>query len=59
MIRLVGMLLSWSLVLAGCTGRHVVAERDVGRVDGARSISSNSDLQWRIEHEPGSQADQR
>lgn len=40
------------LLLAACTGRHVVTERDQGRVDGARSITSNSDLEWTIEHEP-------
>jgi hypothetical protein len=39
------------LVSAGCA-RHVVVGRDVGRVDGARSLSSNSDPQWTIRHEP-------
>jgi hypothetical protein len=45
------ILLSLALLLAGCA-RHFVVERDQGRVDGARSIASNSDEQWTIEREP-------
>jgi hypothetical protein len=40
-----------SLSLAGCA-RHVVVERSFGRVDGARSISTNSDTEWTIRHPP-------
>ena len=38
------------LLLTGC--RHVVVERDFGRVDGDRSISTNSELDWKIQREP-------
>jgi hypothetical protein len=59
MRRPLAMLLSLTLLLlAGCTSRHVVTERDAGRVDGARSITTNSDLQWRIEHEPAARANE-
>jgi len=34
----------------GC--RHVVVERDAGRVDSARSITSSSDQQWSVKREP-------
>lgn len=37
--------------LVGC-GRKVVVDRNFGRVDGARSISTNSDPQWTIQREP-------
>ena len=40
-----------ALLVAGCA-RHFVVERDVGRVDGARSIATSSDTRWTIEHEP-------
>ena len=39
------------VVLGGCA-RHVVVERNFGRVDGARSIATNSDPEWTIRHEP-------
>jgi hypothetical protein len=38
------------LVLFGC--RHVVVERDFGRVDGDLGISTHSDPYWKIEREP-------
>jgi hypothetical protein len=51
----------WSLglvasVLSGCA-RHVVVERDVGRVDGDRSISTSSEGQWTIQHYPSTPAE--
>jgi hypothetical protein len=58
MRRLVGMLLCCTVLLAGCTSRHVVVERDAGRVDGERSITTNSDLRWHIERAPASEAGQ-
>ena len=39
------------LLLASCS-RHFVVERDEGRVDGARSIATNSDTAWTIHTEP-------
>ena len=45
-ILLIGSLLG----LVAC--RHVVVERDAGRVDSKRSITSSSDLQWSVEREP-------
>lgn len=39
-------------LLAACTGRHVVTEREVGRVDVNRSITNDSDLRWTIERKP-------
>lgn len=39
------------LLFAGCA-RHVVAERNVGRIDDARSITTASDAQWTVEREP-------
>jgi hypothetical protein len=43
------------LLLAGCA-RHVVVEREAGRIDGAKSISSYSDTQWTIVHPPAAAA---
>ena len=40
-----------SILLSGCA-RHFVAERDAGRVDGARSITTTSDQQWTVQSEP-------
>ncbi len=45
------LLLVTGLLAGGCA-RHVVVERDSGRVDGDRSITSRSDLQWNVSHEP-------
>ncbi|HEY8155978.1 MAG TPA: hypothetical protein VII72_17750 [Myxococcota bacterium] len=39
------------LILGGCS-RHFVVERSAGRIDGERSISTNSDTGWKIQHEP-------
>jgi hypothetical protein len=39
------------VVVAGC-GRHVVVERHSGRVDGARSVMTRSDPQWKVVREP-------
>jgi hypothetical protein len=52
MKRLAAAGLALALLLAGCA-RHFVAPREAGRVDGARSISSYSDLKWTIVREPG------
>jgi hypothetical protein len=41
----------------GCA-RHVVVERDFGRVDGERSITTNSDTAWTIRHEPEAASDE-
>ena len=51
MKRLAAAGLGLALLLAGCA-RHVVAPRDAGRVDSARSITSYSDAQWTIVREP-------
>ncbi len=45
------------LSLGGCA-RHVVVERSFGRIDSKRSISTNSDQQWTISHEPA-EADEK
>lgn len=50
--RIVLLLCSVLVLLAACTGRHVVVERETGRVDGDRSISTSSDIEWQIEQEP-------
>jgi hypothetical protein len=42
---------SLSLLLTGCA-RHVVVEREGGRIDAAKSTSSYSDTQWTIERAP-------
>ena len=52
MKRLAAAGLALALLLAGCAARHFVAPREAGRVDGARSISSYSDLKWTIVREP-------
>lgn len=39
------------LAVLGCARHHVIP-RDQGRVDGAKSIGSTSDLEWRIHGEP-------
>jgi hypothetical protein len=39
-----------ALGLSGC--RHVVVERNFGRMDGDLGISTNSDPYWKIEREP-------
>ena len=38
-------------ILGGCA-RHFVVERSAGRIDGERSISTNSDTGWTVRHEP-------
>ena len=38
--------------LAASCSRHVVIERDVGRIDGARSIASSSEERWTVREEP-------
>jgi hypothetical protein len=38
------------LALGGC--RKVVVDRNFGRVDGQKSITTNSDPAWKIEKEP-------
>ena len=45
--------LALALLITGCA-RLVVAPREAGRIDGARSISSYSDLKWTIVREPAS-----
>jgi hypothetical protein len=44
-------------LLAFCGCRHVVVERDVGRIDGDLSISTSSDLGWKVVREPAPAAD--
>jgi hypothetical protein len=39
-------------LLLGACARHYVVERNFGRIDGERAISTNSDPQWSIQHEP-------
>lgn len=48
--------MSMCLLLNGCA-RHFVVERDAGRVDAARSITTNSDQQWTIQSEPDANDD--
>jgi len=43
--------LALPLALAACA-RHVVVDRNFGRVDSQRSITTNSDLQWQVIHPP-------
>jgi hypothetical protein len=40
-----------ALLAAGCA-RHVVVERDAGRVDTTRSVMTNGDAAWKVLHEP-------
>lgn len=40
-----------SLLLNGCA-RHFVVERNAGRVDSARSITTSSDELWTVQSEP-------
>ena len=49
-------LLLANLVMVSCA-RHVVVERTTGRVDSARSITSRSDTQWNVQHEPAPAGD--
>jgi hypothetical protein len=42
------------LILGGCA-RHFVVERDAGRVDSERSITTNSDTEWTVRHAPASE----
>lgn len=44
------------LLVSAC--RHFVVERNVGRVDSARSIMSASDEQWTLQSEPEPQKDE-
>ena len=37
--------------LVGCA-RHVVIEREQGRMDATRSISTRSETAWSVKHEP-------
>jgi len=46
------------LTLGACA-RHVVVERSFGRIDGDRGISTNSDLEWTIQHEPSKDAGEK
>ena len=39
------------LTMLGCARHHVIP-RDQGRVDGAKSIASTSELDWRVTSEP-------
>ncbi len=52
MKRLIGMWLCLAPLLVGGCARHYVVERDVGRVNGAKSITSNSNTEWMIHREP-------
>jgi hypothetical protein len=45
-----------TLTFAGCA-RHHVAERNAGRIDGAKSISTSTDTSWTIESEPSAGAE--
>lgn len=49
MLRWIVMLLLFSLL--GCARHHLI-ERDLGRVDGAKSISSTSETAWQVKSEP-------
>ena len=49
-------MISMSLLFIGCA-RHFVVERDFGRVDSTRSISTNSDGQWTVRTEPDANED--
>jgi hypothetical protein len=40
-----------AFLAAGCA-RHVVVERDAGRVDTTRSVMTNGDAAWNVLHEP-------
>jgi len=53
MIRAVFVVLALVLVMTGCSRHHVV-ERNSGRIDGARSISTSSDTDWTVQSEPTS-----
>jgi len=44
-------------ILGGCA-RHFVVERDFGRVDGKRSVTTNSDTAWTIRSEPEAPTDE-
>lgn len=52
MMRRAGIVLGLTLSLLVACARHHVVERDVGRVDGKRSISSNSDTRWTVNRAP-------
>ena len=41
------------LLLTLSCARHFVVERDRGRMDGDKSITSMSDVEWTIHEEPG------
>jgi len=43
-------------ILGGCA-RHFVVERDFGRVDSRRSVTTNSDTAWTIRSEPEAPTD--
>lgn len=47
------------LLTAACTGRHFVVERDVGRIDGEKSIASQSDTDWTVVRGPAAQAGEK
>ncbi len=51
------MLLALLCLIAGGCARHVVVERGIGRVDGARGVSTSSDANWSVQHEPAAAAD--
>jgi hypothetical protein len=51
------ILLSLALAILGGCARHVVVERDSGRVDSQRSVTTNSDTAWTIRHEPEATGD--
>jgi len=52
------LLSTLALAIFGGCARHFVVERDAGRVDSERSITTSSDSAWTIRHEPESQVDE-
>ena len=52
MMRLTATLLCALPLLALACARHHVVERNLGHVDGARSIMTHGDPEWTVEREP-------
>jgi hypothetical protein len=52
MIRQAALIPALLVLLSPGCARHHVVERDAGRVDGAKSISTGSDTHWTIRQEP-------
>ena len=46
-------------ILAVACSRHHVVSRDAGRVDGARSITTNTDPGWTVLQEPEAATDEQ